>query len=486
LKIGASDTTRDAYTTKISDEVTALANAQIVYKTGMYGAYGGADGVHPAAAHCGAIATALAADAQAAIGGAGTYPSASYVHADAGAYGPNGNDYTPSLSALTNWSLKSAYTDPGKTNVLVGHDYTYGGASQTASLTLPATSVVLTSAFGGPATYGVDGSGSTPQATLPAAGDTRYGAAAYGKYGATTTPTCRVPTAAQTLYGISVDVSDTGTQHVPSANDVRSGMATGATTGNATFLAVGKVQNDTSYGTSGTQYTGTLNLGLYTLTAGIVWPSQANVSSTETAWGPTGAEYHGTLAMSLYTLISGVVAASFVVTGHDNYMGGSAGSYQTTAASKEDQLATDVAAVNAAKANILNTATILTVTGTYAASGDYASGYSDGEAAQLVSDKSAVTAAKAAILATTTLLTIAGTLPQASVLVAAGGTYVDPANSAVWNGVAVGVSPRTGTKRASSIANCSAGNIRRGVAIDDVTGTYGGVSSIKRVMARKE
>ena len=41
----------------------------------------------------------------------------------------------------------------------------------------------------------------------------------------------------------------------------------------------------------------------------------------------------------------------------------------------------------------------------------------------------------------------------------------------VWNGVDRG-DGSTGTKRASSIANCSAGNIKDGVTIDDVTGTY--------------
>jgi hypothetical protein len=38
----------------------------------------------------------------------GTYPGLAYIHADAGNYGPNGNDYTPALSALANWVEKSA------------------------------------------------------------------------------------------------------------------------------------------------------------------------------------------------------------------------------------------------------------------------------------------------------------------------------------------------------------------------------------------
>ena len=66
-----------------------------------------------------------------------------------------------------------------------------------------------------------------------------------------------------------------------------------------------------------------------------------------------------------------------------------------------------------------------------------------------------------------------GTLTASSILVAAGGSYVDPANSDVWHGVSVGVSPRVGTKAASSIANLSVGNIKSGVTIDDVgPGTF--------------
>ena len=332
LKASTGDTSKNAYSTKASDAVTAMANPQIVYKTGMYGAYTGTDGLHPPAADCGALATALAADVEDALGGSG--------------------------------------------------------------------------------------------GTVPAASDVRYGVAV-----GVITGTCHVPTAAQTLYGVSVDVSDIGTQHVPSANDVRSGTATGSTTGNATFPAVGKVQNDTSYGTSGTQYTGTLNLGLYTLTSGIAWPAQANVSTAETAWGPTGAEYHGTLAMSLYTLISGVVAAQYVLTGRDNYTGGSPGTYVAPVAAGYSVLAPGFGAAGG-------------TSGTLAASKIRDATY--------------------------------GTLADGSVLVAAGGSYVDPANSAVWHGVAVGVSPRVGTKVGSSIANCSAGNVKNGVVIDDVTGSYTG------------
>lgn len=45
-------------------------------------------------------------------GAGGTYPAAAYVHSDAGAYGPTGVEYTPSLSALANWCLVAGITWP--------------------------------------------------------------------------------------------------------------------------------------------------------------------------------------------------------------------------------------------------------------------------------------------------------------------------------------------------------------------------------------
>ena len=50
----------------------------------------------------------------------------------------------------------------------------------------------------------------------------------------------------------------------------------------------------------------------------------------------------------------------------------------------------------------------------------------------------------------------------------------DPGVANVWNGITYKILnvAKTGTKRASSITNCSAGNIKSGVTIDDVLGTY--------------
>lgn len=57
------------------------------------------------------------------------------------------------------------------------------------------------------------------------------------------------------------------------------------------------------------------------------------------------------------------------------------------------------------------------------------------------------------------------------------GDAVYPAEANVWYGT--GQYGPTGTdytpsKRASSIANCEAGNVKSGVQIDNVTGTYAG------------
>lgn len=116
--------------------------------------------------------------------------------------------------------------------------------------------------------------------------------------------------------------------------------------------------------------TGTVVLGTVAQTAPTI-PAEANVRSDAGAYGYNDS-LAGSLDMSLYTLISGVVSTAYVIAGHDNYTGGSAGQ------------------------------------------------------------------------------------------------YVDPANSDVWHDVAVGVSPRAGTKQASSIANLTASNLASGVTVGDV------------------
>jgi hypothetical protein len=438
----------------------------------------------------------------------------------------------------------------GPTFVLAGHDNYTGGSA--GSLTLPTAGYVLTSAWGGPATYGVGGTGSTPTATLTAAGNVWHTASAFGAAGSSVTPskvgssitnltaanlasgvtvddvgpgtfthtadytliagvvdaswvvvghdnyaggsagsypTTATSQAAQlsadqaavdagkadikdtrTILGVTgtldmglytlisgvvgaVDVrfgtarysgGSTGTCHVPTASQVLSPVAVDATTGNVTLPADGSnVVVGTNFGVTGNSI-----VGAYPTTAtsqaaqlasdqAAVMAGQADIKSSRTILGVTG-----TLDMSLYTLLSGVVSASFVVVGHDNYTGGAAGTYPTTATSQAAQLAADQAAVTAGKADILNTRTILTVTGTFDLAADEAAQYAAGGAAQLVTDKAAVTAVKATILETTTLLTIPGTLLRANVLVAAGGTFdeaarnTDPGVASVEQGTA--------------------------------------------------
>ncbi len=60
------------------------------------------------------------------------------------------------------------------------------------------------------------------------------------------------------------------------------------------------------------------------------------------------------------------------------------------------------------------------------------------------------------------------------------GTYHEPEASEVWHTAVFGANSEVnGTKVASSIANCEAGNIKSGVVIDDVTGTLASVNPLK-------
>lgn len=97
-----------------------------------------------------------------------------------------------------------------------------------------------------------------------------------------------------------------------------------------------------------------------------VYPAESNTTTDETGYGPTGTEYAGSLNMSLYALISDIVSADYVVVGNDNYVGGSPGTYPTTATSQAAQLATDQGVVLAAAEYITTDVTDLlgTVDGT--------------------------------------------------------------------------------------------------------------------------
>jgi hypothetical protein len=83
-------------------------------------------------------------------GGSGTYPAAAYVHADAGPYGPSGNDYTPALSALANWCTIAGITWPSPLQVDGGVFYgpvtgtEYEGTGVNASTITAAIQTALT------------------------------------------------------------------------------------------------------------------------------------------------------------------------------------------------------------------------------------------------------------------------------------------------------------------------------------------------------
>jgi hypothetical protein len=248
----------------------------------------------------------------------------------------------------------------------------------------------------------------------------------------------------------------------PAVGDVQSGVQYGAggteLTGTFTAPAVAKVLSDTSYGGGGTEYTGTYHeattaevksgtafgpasgyTGTYDPTADDVWPAEANVWYGTGAYGPTGADYTPSKrASSIANCTAGNVKKDVVidnVTGtydpmaaavfpdsadvwHDTGAYGPTGSDYTP-----EMVGSDIA--NCSAGNIKDSVTIDDVTGTYDPTAD----------------------------------------------------DVWPAEEDVFYGT--GAYGPTGadytpSKRASSIANCSAGNIKSGVVIDDVTGTYAG------------
>lgn len=117
-----------------------------------------------------------------------------------------------------------------------------------------------------------------------------------------------------------------GTYHAPDAAEVISTAVFGPASGTAgtydvSNVAAGNIKDGVSIG--GVE-------GNYDPMAAAVFPAEANVSTVESAYGPTGAEYAGELDLSLYTLTSTVVST-----------------------------------IDAAKADILDTRTLYTVTGTF-------------------------------------------------------------------------------------------------------------------------
>jgi hypothetical protein len=197
---------------------------------------------------------------------------------------------------------------------------------------LPAIAAVLSPASGGPANYGYAGSllvgvATGGGGTVPSAADVRYGVAVGSGTG-----TAYIPAAGDTRYGVNVDAT-TGTCYVPTAAQTLYGINVDATTGTMTMP----------------------NTDGHTPNAALV--------STAAHFG-AGNATQGTLDLTTYVLISNVVSPSYVVTGNNNYVGGSAGTYPTSATTAAAQLVTDTAAVTAQQAGFPAETTILGVSGT--------------------------------------------------------------------------------------------------------------------------
>ena len=166
-------------------------------------------------------------------------------------------------------------------------------------------------------------------------------------------------------------------------------------------------------------------------------------------------------------------------------------SYQTTATTQ----AADSGIVNTNKASILTSCTIVfgsnSVTGTYNAGSDYTAG----QAAQLLTDQASVTSVKSHLDSGYSACGITGTLDISTYTLKSGvvdasyvltghnnysggsaGSLTLPNASDLWYQVQCGVGGTsvTGTKRASSISNCSPPNVKAGVQVDDVLGSYTG------------
>ena len=157
------------------------------------------------------------------------------------------------------------------------------------------------------------------------------------------------PTASQVASGVDRGDGTAGTMSF--------GIPTGSIVDPA-YVVVG--HNNYTGGSAGTYPTSATTAASQLATdEAAVTAAAAGITTATTILGVTG-----TLDMSTYVLKSNVVSAAYVVTGNNNYVGGSAGSYPTSATTAASQLATDAAAVTAAKASIVNTVTLLGVTGT--------------------------------------------------------------------------------------------------------------------------
>lgn len=125
-----------------------------------------------------------------------------------------------------------------------------------------------------------------------------------------------------TTYGVSNGTQ--GTWVAPNPNTVWTGTTYGVSGGTSGTKVASSITNCSAVNIKKDVVVGDVT-GSYDPMAAAVFPTVGNVLSTTGTYGPTGTEYTPTFNLSLYVLCSNVVDASYVLTGHYNYIGGSAG-----------------------------------------------------------------------------------------------------------------------------------------------------------------
>ncbi|MDD4889711.1 MAG: hypothetical protein PHU85_07245 [Phycisphaerae bacterium] len=304
-----------------------------------------------------------------------TLPAVGKVDTTAGAYGVGGTGSTPTLDLtdLVAGNIKDGVTINGVLGTFTNTtDYQLKTDSvliSAISATIVKSGETITATSG--ATH-VDGTYDPMSAAVwPAVANVSTVETAWGPTGAEYAGTLNM-----TLYCLISTVVDAA--YVVTGHDNRTGGDAGTYPTTATSQGVQLASDQASVlaaaeyilsGHSILEQAGTLDLSTYQLKTDSVLISA--ISAGDVASGATitatsgGTHVDGTFTHTTdYCLISSVVAAAYTVTGHDNYTGGDAGTYPTTATSQAAQLATDQAAVLAAAAYILEGHSILSQAGT--------------------------------------------------------------------------------------------------------------------------
>lgn len=238
------------------------------------------DGVHPNELGNAQIAAAIVSNAREAMVAmsSATFPTASQVLTGI-SYGPNGADYTGTISLPTASQVLSGVTFgaggattgnvtlPAVTNVRSGTSYGASGTASTGTLTLPAANVVLSGN-----NYGAGGTEYSGTATSPAVTNVRSGVT-YGVGGTGSAGNLTLPTAAQVQTGVQFGAN--GTQYT--------GTYAGSGGGSAVFPAAAQVLTGVAFGPNGSDYTGTVVLpSAAQVLAGIGFGASGALSGTIT------------------------------------------------------------------------------------------------------------------------------------------------------------------------------------------------------------